>query len=111
MIIEPPRLPDREPWMSEPRYESIILAAAEFEREADDRDNFCRICWMSMTECPGHVGYMEMFGPPPTQDEVDAYRVDLEVRQRGLQRKSESLNATAINLGYDGIDDLMEKTR
>lgn len=94
-----------------PMYESTIQAAADFDRAADERNNFCRICWGLKLECPGHVGYVEMFGPPPTQDEIDAYRADLKVRDRGLERKAEALNAAAINLGYDSIDDLTKKVR
>lgn len=95
--------------MTEPRYESILAAAAAFERAADERTDFCRICWGPKPECPGHVGYMEMFGPPPTQAEIDAYQADLEVRRRGLERKEQALNAAAIRLGYDSLNDLMER--
>jgi len=96
--------------VTDPQYESTVLAAAAFERASDERNDFCRICWGPKPECPGHVGYMEMFGPPPTQAEIDAYRADLEVRARGLERKSQALNAAAIQMGYSGINELMDKT-
>lgn len=95
--------------MTESQYESIVLAAAAFERASDERNDFCRICWGPKPSCPGHVGYMEMFGAPPTEAEIDAYRADLEVRARGLERKSQALNAAAIELGYGGINELMDK--
>ena len=52
---------------------------------------------------------MEMFGPPPTQAEIAAYRADLEVRTRGLERKSRALDAAAIDLGYVGISEIMDE--
>lgn len=94
---------------SEPMYDSVLLAAAHMAREADERANFCRICFGPLPECPGHVGYMEMFGPTPTDAEVAAYRADLEVRRRGLDRKQRALDEAARGLGYDGIDDLVKK--
>lgn len=92
-------------------YQDILLAMAEYEREAEKRTNFCRICWGSLDECPGHVGYMEMFGPPPTEAERAAYLADLKVRERGLERKHRALDEGARQLGYDGIEDLAEKVR
>ncbi|AYD86916.1 hypothetical protein I5H63_gp091 [Mycobacterium phage MilleniumForce] len=87
----------------------VMLAIAGFELENDVRNNWCRICWDKLDECPGHVGYMEMFGPPPTEEELTAYAADLEVRRRGIERRAAALNHAAVNLGYDSIEDLCEK--
>lgn len=89
--------------------QDVILAMAEYERAADQRANFCRICWGPLNECPGHQGYIEMFGPPPSPEQVEAYRADLEVRQRGLERKHCALEAAARQLGYESLEDLAEK--
>ena len=37
--------------MAESQYESIVLAAAAFERASDERNDFCRICWGPKQEC------------------------------------------------------------
>ncbi|QDF19980.1 hypothetical protein HWC44_gp093 [Mycobacterium phage ThetaBob] len=87
----------------------VLLAMAAFERENDVRNNWCRICWGKLDECPGHVGYMEMFGPPPTEEERADYAADLEVRRRGIERHAAALNQAAVNLGYDSIEDLCAK--
>jgi hypothetical protein len=91
-------------------YESVLSAMATYARQSEVESNFCRICWGPLDDCPTHVGYMEMFGPPPTDEEMAAYRADLEVRARGLERKRQALDDGARQLGYDGIDDLVAKT-
>ena len=95
--------------MTEPMYQDVILAMAAFQRAGDEKANFCRICWGPLDECPGHKGYMEMFGPPPSEEEVAEYRADLEVRRRGLERKQAALDATAVQLGYENAADLAAK--
>jgi hypothetical protein len=94
--------------MTEPMYDSTLLAMA-YERQSDVASNFCRICWGPLDECPGHQGWMEMFGPPPTEAERAAYLADLEVRERGLERKHAALDAAAKHLGYDSIEALSDE--
>jgi hypothetical protein len=90
--------------------DDICWAFASWQRAADERANFCRICWGPLNGCPGHVGFLELLGPPPSDQEVAAYRADLEVRRRGLDRRAAALNQAAVNCGYAGIDDLRSKT-
>lgn len=96
--------------MDQPIYSDTPLAMAAMERAIDERNNFCRICWGSLDECPGHKGYMEMFRPEPyTEEELAEYRADREVRLRGLERQEKALDEAAKNLGYEGIRDLADK--
>lgn len=93
--------------MSEPIYEDTVLAMRAFDRAANP--NFCRPCWGPLDQCPGHQGYMEMFGLPPTEEQRAAYLADLEVRKRGIERQQQALNTAAVELGYGSIEDLCDK--
>ncbi len=96
--------------MDQPVYYNSLLAMAAFQRASDEASNFCRICFGPLDECPGHKGYMEMFRPEPYSDEELAeFRADREVRLRGLGRQEKALDAAAVKLGYEGINDLAEK--
>lgn len=91
-------------------YFDSLLAMAAFQRASDEASNFCRICFGPLDECPGHKGYMEMFRPEPYSDEeLAAYRADHEARLRGLERREKALDAAAVKLGYEGINDLAQK--
>ncbi len=90
--------------------DDIILSIVQLQQHSDKRSNFCRICWGPLDTCPGHVGYIEKFGPPPTDEEMVTYSADLEVRQEGLERKYQALNEVAKSLGYQSIEDLVEQT-
>lgn len=92
-------------------YEDVLLVAARLAREADKRADFCSICWGPLDECPSHKGYLEMFGPPPSAEELREYLADREIRARGLDRKQKALEARARQLGYASLEDLMERTQ
>jgi hypothetical protein len=90
--------------------DDILLAYAEYQREVDERNHWCRVCWLPIEECSGgHVGWMEHFGPPPTEAQRHAYRRDQRLRKEGLARKLAALEAAARRLGYEGIEDLVEQ--
>ena len=81
---------------------------AEFQTQSKDPE-WCSICWLPLTECPGgHISAQEKIDNPITSEQRT---VDLQLREAGMHRKSAAYDEMAKAKGYADMEALHAGTK